>query len=108
MNMKIEHLEERITDYKESIKGVVDKKVQWNDLIKPLLHKTLKEITVQYELGWRVQELNWIHNNEALNISFDSFPKDLIDWHYLIKCVSKNIGGMPPIFFCLILNIYTL
>lgn len=91
--MKIEHLEERVTDYKESIKTVVEKKVQWNDLIKPLLHKTLKKIAVKYELGWRVQELNWIHNNEALNISFDSFPKDLIDCTNQIPAYQFIPGG---------------
>jgi hypothetical protein len=26
-----------------------------------------------------VQELNWIYNNEAINITFNSFPSDLID-----------------------------
>ncbi len=91
--MKIEHLEERITDYKESIKTVVDKKVYWNDLTKPLLHKTLKGITAQYQLGWRVQELNWIHNNEAINISFDSFPKELIDCTNQIPAFQFIPGG---------------
>ncbi len=93
MIMKIEHLEERIIDYKESIKTVVDKKVQWNDLTKPLLHKTLKEIISQYQLGWRVQELNWIYNNEAINISFDSFPKDLIDCTNQIPAFQFIPGG---------------
>lgn len=91
--MKIEHLEERVKDYKESIETVVQKKVHWNDLIKPLLHKTLKEITVQYELGWSVQELNWIHNNEALNISFNSFPKELIDCTNQIPAFQFIPGG---------------
>ncbi|WP_144962495.1 hypothetical protein [Gillisia sp. Hel_I_86] len=91
--MKIEHLEERIADYKKSIKTVVDKKVYWTERAKPLLHKTLKGITARYELGWRVQELNWIHNNEAINISFDSFPKDLIDCTNQIPAFQFIPGG---------------
>ena len=26
-----------------------------------------------------MEELSWIHNNEAVNITFDSFPSELID-----------------------------
>ena len=76
--MKIEHLQERILDYKTSIETVVEKKTLWNTTTKPLLLKTLKTIATKYTIGWKVQELNWIHNNEAVNISFDSFPEDLM------------------------------
>lgn len=77
--MKIEHLEERVKDYKTSIKQVVDKKMHWNTTTKPLLNTVLRQITTKYEIGWKVQELNWIHNTEAINITFDSFPPELID-----------------------------
>ncbi len=77
--MKIEHLEERVLDYKTSIKQVVDKKMHWNAITKPLLIEILKQITTKYKIGWKMQELNWIHNSEAINITFDSFPPELID-----------------------------
>lgn len=77
--MKIEHLEERVNDYKVSIEKVVEKKLFWNTTTKPLLLKTLKHIATKYQIGWKVQELNWIYNSEAVNITFDSFPPELID-----------------------------
>ncbi len=77
--MKIEHLEERIIDYRESIKTVVDKKILWETKTKTLITKTLQAIAKQYNIGWKVQELNWIHNNEAVNITFDSFPAELMN-----------------------------
>ncbi|MFD1292568.1 hypothetical protein ACFQ5N_01860 [Lutibacter holmesii] len=76
--MKIEHLEERINDYKVSIQTVVEKKIYWETTTKKLLLKTLNNVVQQYKIGWRVQELSWINTNEAVNITFDSFPPDLI------------------------------
>ena len=77
--MKIEHLQERINDYKASIKMVVDKKTFWQTKTKALIIETLNNICSTYDIGWKVQELNWIGTNEAVNITFDSFPKELID-----------------------------
>lgn len=77
--MKIEHLEERINDYKTSIKTVVDKKTIWQTKTKDLISETLKNVCKTYAIGWKVQELNWIGTNEAVNITFDSFPKELMD-----------------------------
>lgn len=77
--MKIEHLEERINDYKRSIEAVVEKKIIWKTKTKNLLLKTLNSIVEKYDIGWRVQELSWINTNEAVNITFDSFPPDLIE-----------------------------
>lgn len=77
--MKIEYLKDRVADYKASIETVVDKKTFWQEQTKPLLTQTLNEIVASFDLGWRVQELDWIHNNEAINITFDSFPLDLMD-----------------------------
>ena len=76
--MKIEHLEERVNDYKSSIDVVVEKKILWKTKTRGLLFKTLNEAVKKYDIGWRVQELNWINNNEAVNITFDSFPPELI------------------------------
>lgn len=77
--MKIAHLEERINDYKISIKTVVEKKILWETKTRNLLLKTLNNIVKEYDIGWRVQELSWINTNEAVNITFDSFPADLIE-----------------------------
>ncbi len=67
--MKIEHLSERVNDYKESIKKVVEKKIVWKTTTKDHLIKTLHSIIDKYDIGWRVQELNWIGSNEAINIT---------------------------------------
>ena len=77
--MKIEYLKDRVADYKASIETVVTKKTYWNEYSRPLIVSTLKEVVSSYKLGWKVQELDWIYNNEAVNITFDSFPLDLID-----------------------------
>jgi hypothetical protein len=77
--MKIEHLEERIKDYKKSIETVVEKKILWKSITKDLLLNTLHTIAEKYKIGWRAQELNWMNTNEAVNITFDSFPPDLIE-----------------------------
>lgn len=76
--MVIENLEGRIIDYKKSIEIVIEKKILWNTKTKYLLLKVLNKITGNYDIGWRVQELNWISTNEAINITFDSFPKELM------------------------------
>ncbi len=91
--MKIEHLEERINDYKESIKTVVDKKILWDTETRNLIINTLKETSKHYNIGWRVQELNWISNNEAVNIMFDSFPSELIDCTNKIPTYQFLQGG---------------
>ncbi|SEL07079.1 hypothetical protein SAMN04487910_1623 [Aquimarina amphilecti] len=91
--MKIEHLEEHVNDYRSSIKTVVDKRLLWKTKTKNLLIKTLKTIVKLYDIGWKVQELSWIHNNEAVNITFDSFPTELIDCTNLIPAYQFLPGG---------------
>lgn len=91
--MKIEHLEERINDYKTSIKTVVDKKTIWQTKTKALIIDTLKNVCNNYDIGWKVQELNWIGTNEAVNITFDSFPKELIDCTNRIPTYQFIQGG---------------
>jgi len=91
--MKTEHLEERINDYKASIKTVVEKKIYWKTHTRNLLLKTLNTIVKQYDIGWRVQELSWINTNEAVNITFDSFPPDLIDKTNQIPAYQFLQGG---------------
>ncbi|MCF4102725.1 hypothetical protein L1I30_13690 [Gillisia sp. M10.2A] len=77
--MKIEYLEERINEYKASIQIVIEKRILWNLEKKPLILKVLKDAEESYKIGWRVQELKWVHINEAVNITFDTFPPDLIE-----------------------------
>jgi len=91
--MKIEYLDERVIDYKKSIEIVVSKKTQWNENTKPLLLKTLKDIASKYHIGWKVQELNWIHNSEAINISFEAFPEELMDCTNRIPAFQFIPGG---------------
>lgn len=91
--MKIEHLQEHINDYKASIKIVVDKKTLWQNTTKSLISNTLKAICKQYDVGWKVQELNWIGSNEAVNITFDSFPKELMDCTNQIPAYQFIQGG---------------
>ncbi len=91
--MKIEHLEERVSDYRDSIKTVVDKRILWKNMTKNMLLKTLRSIANQYDIGWKVQELSWIRNNEAVNITFDSFPPEMIDCTNLIPAYQFLPGG---------------
>lgn len=91
--MKIEHLEERVADYRTSIKTVVDKRIAWRDQVHPLLKKTLQHIQTTYNLGWSVQDLNWLQSNEAINITFDAFPPELVDCTNLIPAFQFIPGG---------------
>ncbi|MFT5864094.1 MAG: hypothetical protein ACI828_002766 [Flavobacteriales bacterium] len=91
--MKIEHLEERIADYRNSIKTVVDKRIYWREKLIPLLQKTFDTVVSSYDLGWSVQRLKWLQSNEAINITFDSFPPELIDCTNLIPAFQFEAGG---------------
>ncbi len=77
--MRVDHLNDRVADYMTSIETVVEKKTYWEEKTKPLLRDTLLEIVKTFSLGWKVQELDWIHNDDAINITFDSFPAELVD-----------------------------
>ena len=91
--MKVEHLKERINDYKISIESVVEKKILWKTKTKNLIQTTLNSIVEHYDIGWRVQELNWMQSNEAINITFDSFPPELIEKTNLIPSYQFIQGG---------------
>ncbi len=91
--MKIEHLQERIEDYKASIETVVEKKMLWKTKVKPLLVKTFQNITSKYPIGWQVQELAWVNSNEAINITFKSFPQELIECTNQIPTYQFILGG---------------
>ncbi len=91
--MKIEHLEERILDYKNSIKIVVEKRIMWKTTTKDLIVSVLKKAESSYAIGWQVQELNWIQSNEAVNITFDSFPPDMIEFTNRLPTYQFLQGG---------------
>jgi len=91
--MKIEHLDEHVNDYKNSIKTVVDKKTLWQTNAKSLITNTLIKVCKHYDIGWKVQELSWIGSNEAVNIMFDSFPKELMDCTNQIPAYQFIQGG---------------
>lgn len=91
--MKILHLNERVIDYKESIKTVVEKKKLWETETKKLIVDTLNQVVEKYAIGWIVQELNWINNNEAVNITFNSFPAELMDCTNQIPSYQFIQGG---------------
>ena len=55
------------------------KKNIWDKTTKKLLNKTLNEIVNKYDIGWCVQELNWMNTNESININFVTFPPDFIE-----------------------------
>lgn len=75
----MEYLNDRIHDYKNSIKTVVEKKIIWKNQVKALISKTLNSIVKKYDIGWCVQELTWIGTNDAVNITLNSFPPELIE-----------------------------
>lgn len=95
--MKMEHLEERVNDYKESIRIVVEKKSIWKQKTKKLIFSTLHKIRDHYTIGWEVQELSWMANNEAVNINFYGFPPELIDCTNQIPTY-QFIGGSALVF----------
>jgi hypothetical protein len=72
---------------------VVEKKILWETKTRNLLLTTLNSIVKKYDIGWRVQELSWINTNEAVNITFDSFPVDLIEKTNLIPTYQFIQGG---------------
>jgi hypothetical protein len=72
---------------------LIKKNTQWVSTTKKLIIRVLKNITKNYNIGWKVQELNWIYNNEAVNIVFDSFPSDLIDFTNKISTYQFIQGG---------------
>jgi hypothetical protein len=89
----LEHLEERINKYKSSIKTLVNKRITWENKTKELIVSTFKKAETAYPVGWEVQELKWIHTNEAVNITFYSFPANLIGFTNKIPTYQFSQGG---------------
>jgi len=72
-------LNKSVNDYVNSLEKVLEKRKQWQEFTLPLLLKKLNEIQVTHEIGWKVQQLDWLMNNSAINITFDSFPESMIE-----------------------------
>ena len=72
-------LKKSVSDYVNSLEKVVEKRKQWREFTLPLLLKTLTEIQANFDIGWTVQQLDWLMNNSAINITFNTFPSSLID-----------------------------
>ena len=72
-------LNKSVSDYVNSLEKVFEKRKQWRDFTFPLLLKTLNEIQVNFDIGWKVQQLDWLMNNSAINITFNTFPTALIE-----------------------------
>ncbi len=72
-------LKKSVGDYVNSLEKVLEKRKQWNEFTLPLLFKTLNEIQVDFDIGWKVQQLDWLMNNSAINITFETFPKSMMD-----------------------------
>jgi hypothetical protein len=75
--MKSKPLEKSVADYVSSLEKVLEKRRTWNEHTRPLLREALGRICTRYEIGWKVQELDWLWNNKAINLMFDSVPKAL-------------------------------
>lgn len=73
--MKSKTLEKSVSDYVNSLEKVLKKRKMWNEQTKPLLKEVLDDICSRYEIGWKVQELDWLWNNKAVNLMLESIPK---------------------------------
>ncbi|WP_340065932.1 hypothetical protein [Ascidiimonas aurantiaca] len=91
--MEIEDLNKRVDEYKASLATVVDKKLLWRSSVKDKISMTLRAVAARYDIGWRVQELSWLYNNEAVNIGFDSFPTAISEKADLIPSYQFMKGG---------------
>lgn len=72
-------LKKSVSDYVNSLEKVLEKRKQWRDFTLPLLLKTLNEIQADFDIGWTVQQLDWLMNNSAINITFNTFPASMIE-----------------------------
>ena len=77
--METNILNKSVSDYVNSLEKVFEKRKQWRELTLPLLLKTLNDIQVNFNIGWQVQQLDWLMNNSAINITFNTFPTSLIE-----------------------------
>ncbi len=87
--MKSKPLEKSVSDYVTSLEKVLEKRQIWKEQTLPLLREALGRICKRFEIGWKVQELDWLWNNKAVNLMFDTVPKIL----------QEKAGGMKDFDF---------
>jgi hypothetical protein len=83
-------LNKSVDDYLNSLEKVIQKRKLWKAVTCPLILRTLKEIQENYNIGWCIQELDWLLTNKAVNLTFETFPPvlsekltDLNDFEFL-------------------------
>ena len=76
--MKSKPLDQSVADYLSSLEKVLEKRSLWNEKTLPMLKESLEAICDRHEIGWKVQELDWLWNNKAVNLMFESVPKALV------------------------------
>ena len=77
--MKQKVLEKTVKEYVESLEKVLEKRKLWNEFNLPSLLDNLKGICESHDIGWTVQELNWLWNNKAVNLSVEGLPRSLAE-----------------------------
>ena len=77
--MKSKPLEKSVAEYLDSLEKLLEKRKLWNEQTRQMLKKSLEKISGQHEIGWKVQELDWLWNNKAVNLMFESVPKELAE-----------------------------
>ena len=92
--MKIDHLEKRVNEYKNSIKTVVQKRILWNMeilVLFPALKNSAAFDNDMVELG--IYDPNEI--NEKLIIEkIDEFLKEMIKWE--VPLIRTKLGFKTP------------
>lgn len=77
--MKSKSLDKSVTDYVKSLEKVLEKRKMWNESTQAVLKESLSKIILTYDIGWKVQELDWLWNNPSVNLMFETVPGALIE-----------------------------
>jgi len=77
--MKQKVLDKSINEYVQSLEKVLEKRKLWKEFSLPSLLKTLQGICESHDIGWTVQELNWLWNNKAVNLSIERLPSSMAE-----------------------------
>ena len=77
--MKQKVLDRSVNEYVQSLEKVLEKRKMWKEFSLPSLLDTLHGICDSHDIGWTVQELNWLWNNKAVNLSIEGIPRSLAE-----------------------------
>lgn len=77
--MKNQNLEKAVNKYVNSLNRVIEKRKLWEETVRPAIQKTLNGIKDKFDLGWQIQELDWVLSNKSINLSFNAFPSSIVD-----------------------------